>query len=157
MKHSFTIVDYVLFMSTLVISLSIGLISAFRKRNDNTTGEYLMGGRKLKLIPVTLSILVTFVSAIGILGTPAEIYGYGTQFSLQILAMMLGNTGGAFLFVPLYYPLRLTSCFEVMFFCFYIKDYRKNIDNLFFSSILHYVTKRTVLNISISYCIQFSL
>lgn len=127
-SHSFTIVDYVLFISTLVISLSIGLISAFRKRNENTTGEYLMGGRKLKLIPVTLSILVTYVSAIGILGTPAEIYGYGTQFSLQILAMMVGNTVGAYLFVPVYYPLRLTSCFEVISCSFCI-----NKQNQFFS------------------------
>ncbi|CAD5118651.1 DgyrCDS7339 [Dimorphilus gyrociliatus] len=121
MDHRFSVLDYALFATTLVISLSIGLFSAFRKRKENTTGEYLMGGRKLQMIPVSLSILVTYVSAIGILGTPAEIYTYGTQFSLQILAMMFGNFFGAFLFVPLFYPLKLTSCLE-----YYTLRYKEN-------------------------------
>ncbi|CAD5118645.1 DgyrCDS7333 [Dimorphilus gyrociliatus] len=111
-QNFFTTLDYTLFGSTLIISLGIGVFSAIRNRKDNTTGEYLMGGRKLKLVPVTLSILVTFVSAIGILGNPAEVYLYGTQFSLQVVAMIIGNVMGALVFVPLYYPLKLTSSFE---------------------------------------------
>lgn len=46
-------------------------------------GEYLMAGRNLKILPVALSILVSFVSAVGILGGPAEMYAYGTQYSLS--------------------------------------------------------------------------
>ncbi|CAD5114581.1 DgyrCDS3680 [Dimorphilus gyrociliatus] len=58
-----------------------------------------MGGEKLKLIPIALSILATNVTTIELLGTPAEIYSYGTQFSLQILAMILGNTLASFIVV----------------------------------------------------------
>lgn len=112
-KNTFSVVDYALFISTLLISLGIGIFSAVRQRKENTTGEYLMGGRKLKLVPVSLSILVTFVSAIGIMGNPAEVYLYGTQITFQTIAMMLGQIFGAKIFVPLYYPLKLTSSFEV--------------------------------------------
>ena len=42
-----------------------------------------MGGRNLKILPVALSILVSFVSAVGILGGLAEMYAYGTQYSLS--------------------------------------------------------------------------
>ena len=42
-----------------------------------------MAGRNLKILPVALSILVSFVSAVGILGNPAEMYAYGTQYSLS--------------------------------------------------------------------------
>ena len=42
-----------------------------------------MAGRNLKILPVALSILVSFVSAVGILGQPAEMYAFGTQYSLS--------------------------------------------------------------------------
>ena len=42
-----------------------------------------MAGRNLKILPVALSILVSFVSALGILGQPAEMYAFGTQYSLS--------------------------------------------------------------------------
>ena len=58
-------------------------------------------------------MLVTFVTAIGMLGAPAEMYAYGTQFVMHIIAAALGCVYGAVLFVPLLYPLKLTSSFEV--------------------------------------------
>ena len=58
-------------------------------------------------------MLVSFISAIGILGTPAEMYAFGTQFSMYVIAAGLGCVYGAFIFVPLFYPLKLTSSFEV--------------------------------------------
>lgn len=114
--NSFKTWDIILFTGTLVMSLGIGLIYPCKKGYKSSPNYYFMGGGKLKLIPVSLSILVTNTTAIGILGTPAEIYIYGTQFSLQIIAMIIGNLLAAVVIVPLLYPLKLTSSFEVIFF-----------------------------------------
>jgi len=104
--------DYIVFIAMLAISLGIGLYHAWQ--GQSSTAEYLMGGRNLKMIPVALSLLVSFISAISILGTPAEMYAYGTQLSMYIFSNIIGGCYGAYIFVPLLYPLKLTSSFEYL-------------------------------------------
>lgn len=116
MERQFVVWDWVVFAAVLVISAVIGIYYAYKSRVDasrNTTVEYLMGGRKLKLIPVSISILVSFMSAITILGAPAEMYTAGTMYFLYLFGLILACILAALLFVPLLYPLKLTSSFEV--------------------------------------------
>ena len=49
----------------------------------------------------------------GILGNPAEVYQFGMMYMLYVVAATLGCLYGSLLFVPLLYPLKLTSSFEV--------------------------------------------
>ena len=53
------------------------------------------------------------MSAILILGMPAEMYTAGTQFMLFAVGYVLAIIIAALVFVPLLYPLKLTSSFEV--------------------------------------------
>ena len=69
--------------------------------------------RQMSVIPVSLSMTLSFISAILILGMPAEMYAFGTQFWMDNIGMILGAVMAAILFVPLLYPLRLYSCYEV--------------------------------------------
>ena len=62
---SFHIVDYIIFFAFLAVSMGIGVYFAITGRRRQTTEEFLTGSRKLKVIPVTLSLLVSFVSSIG--------------------------------------------------------------------------------------------
>lgn len=108
--------DWVLFAAMLLVSAGIGVYYAIRDflgRDKATTGEFLMGGRNMRLLPVAISILVSFMSAILILGTPAEMYTEGTLYTLYLLGMILSILLSVLLFVPLLYPLKLTSSFEV--------------------------------------------
>ena len=108
--------DWVVFAAMLGISAIIGIFYAVREalgHNEATTGEYLMGGRKLGLIPVSISILVSFFSAIVLLGNPAEMYTLNTMLVWATVGMYLAVVLAAAIFVPLLYPLQLTSSFEV--------------------------------------------
>ena len=109
----FHVVDYVIFGVILAVSLSIGLYHAFTGGKQRTTKEYFHGGGYLKTLPVALSILVSFVSAILVLGTPAEMYTRGTQLTLRVVGYCLAVTLSSLLFVPLFYRLKVTSSFEV--------------------------------------------
>uniref|UniRef100_A0A1I8HZN8 Fibrinogen C-terminal domain-containing protein n=1 Tax=Macrostomum lignano TaxID=282301 RepID=A0A1I8HZN8_9PLAT len=123
-NNQFSPVDYVVLGVFLAASLAVGIVASFigrRKGNaeDGSAGsdekeEFVMGGRKQQVIPVALSLLVSFNSAILILGGPAEIYFNGTMYVLSIFGEQIGCVLAALIFVPVFYQLRLTSSFEYL-------------------------------------------
>lgn len=55
-----TIADYVVIAIMLLIPLAIGVLFAYIDRNRSSREEYLLGGRRMSLIPITLSLFVTY-------------------------------------------------------------------------------------------------
>ena len=110
--YEFHIADYIIFFIAIVGSFSIGVYHAIFKQNS-TPGEYLMAGRSLSVIPTAISITVSFISAISILGNSAEIYYYGISYMLCLVGYTVAAVGAAYIFVPLFYPLKITSMNEV--------------------------------------------
>lgn len=76
----FGIVDYVVFSVMMLISALIGIwYGCGPGGKQKTTAEYLLGDRQMKNWPVAISLLVSYLSAITLLGVPSEIYTYGAQ------------------------------------------------------------------------------
>ncbi|KAK6185238.1 hypothetical protein SNE40_007512 [Patella caerulea] len=111
--RSFEAWDYVLFTLLLLVSAVIGIYYAVQARRNASMGEFLMASRSLGIVPVSVSILVSFMSAILILGTPAEMYVEGTGYFVYLIGMIFAIIIAAVTFVPLLYSLKLTSSFEV--------------------------------------------
>ena len=108
----FHVADYVVFGLTLLVSAGIGVYHAVVSKPSTTT-EYLLGSRKMMSIPVALSLLASFMSGVTILGVPSEIYTFGVQYGLMMLAYTLLYPTVALVFVPTIYDLGLTSSYEV--------------------------------------------
>lgn len=108
----FHIWDYVVFAGTLLVSAGIGLFYAIRDRNKNSQKEFLLAGRNLSVFPVALSLLSSFISAITLLGTPAEVYKYNTMYWLISVGFIISATMSAHVFIPVFYNLGITSVFE---------------------------------------------
>jgi len=73
-----------------------------------------MANRSLGVIPAAISLLVSFLSAVTILGTSAEMYSYGAQYFLMIdIAYILALTIIAIFIVPWLHALKLVSINEV--------------------------------------------
>lgn len=106
--------DYALLAGSVIISLIIGVYYAFKKGSNKTTEDYLIGGRKMGLIPIALSLVVSNLSAISILGNTAEIYYYSADILFIPLSYSLGVLLAAHSFVPLLHPLKITSINEVI-------------------------------------------
>ena len=106
--------DYVVFSMVLLFSALIGIFYGCRGGGQKTTKEFFMADRQMGAFPVALSLLASFMSAITLLGTPAEIYVYGTQYWMVWLSYILVISLSAHLFVPVFYRLKLTSVFEVI-------------------------------------------
>ena len=67
-RSYFGVIDYVAVGLTLLISLAIGIYHAVKGRGKETNEDLLMGGRKMKALPIAASMLVTYFSAIAIIG-----------------------------------------------------------------------------------------
>ena len=112
MEVYFHIADYVVMGLFLLISLGIGIYYGLI-RKQKTTEEYLLGNRQMQLLPVALSMMVTYQSAISVIGVPAEVYLYNTMFLYIYVGLAVASLIQYFMIVPLMYPLRLTSAYEV--------------------------------------------
>ncbi|UYV61966.1 hypothetical protein LAZ67_1007211 [Cordylochernes scorpioides] len=99
-------VDYGVVGATLVASAALGLWMARGQR------DLLVGGRSLGTFPVAASLFASFMSAITILGSPAEVYRYGAQYVLIIVGFTLMAPITAYLYVPVFRELNLTSAYE---------------------------------------------
>lgn len=111
-KKTFEAADYAVFGCTLGVSAAIGVFYAIKDRNRNTTEEYLLGGRSMHPIPVAMSLLSSFISAITILGNPAEVYVNGIMFWWVSVGVFFTCIGAAHIFVPIFYNLGITSIFQ---------------------------------------------
>lgn len=110
----FSVPDYIVFAGMLSISAGIGVYYGCFGSKQNTTKEFLMGGRSMKVLPVSLSVLASFMSAITLLGTPAEMYQYGTQYWIIIIGYVFLIPATCYLYLPTFYNLQLTSAYEYL-------------------------------------------
>lgn len=111
---TFSLVDYVVFVLLLVLSLAIGLYHAYRGWGRHSIGQLLLADRKMGCLPVALSLLATFQSAVAILGVPSEIYRFGTQYWFLGCCYFLGLLIPAHVFIPIFYRLHITSAYEYL-------------------------------------------
>lgn len=56
-KAYFATIDYGIFIFILACSLSIGIYFGFFSKELKTAEDYLIGGRKMKVIPIAISLM----------------------------------------------------------------------------------------------------
>ncbi|XP_027278088.1 sodium-coupled monocarboxylate transporter 2 [Cricetulus griseus] len=111
---SFEAWDYVVFAGLFVISSGIGVFFAIKERKKATSREFLVGGRQMSFGPVALSLTASFMSAVTVLGTPAEVYRFGASFFLFIISYAFVVFFTSELFLPVFYRSGITSTYEYL-------------------------------------------
>ncbi|XP_066266083.1 sodium-coupled monocarboxylate transporter 1-like isoform X1 [Branchiostoma lanceolatum] len=106
--------DYVVFAIMLCISAGIGIFYAFKGGGQKSTKEFLLAGRSMSIPPVAMSLLASFMSAITVLGTPAEVYTYGTMFWMFWITYMIMVMVSAHFYLPVFFDLGVTSAYEYL-------------------------------------------
>ncbi|NXS42933.1 SC5A8 protein, partial [Balaeniceps rex] len=110
----FTVWDYVVFAAMLLVSAVIGVYYAFAGGGQKTSKDFLMAGRSMSALPVAVSLTASFMSAVTVLGTPAEIYRYGAMFCIFAVTYGLVVLCSAEIFLPVFYKLGITSTYEYL-------------------------------------------
>lgn len=113
-RNKFHVLDYVFFIGTLAVSLFIGLFFGYRGRNKHSTKEILLAGGKMHFLPVSMSLLASFMSAITLLGTPAEMYNFTTMYWYIGISYFFTMFMAAHIYIPIFYNLGITSAYEYL-------------------------------------------
>ncbi|XP_011694864.1 PREDICTED: sodium-coupled monocarboxylate transporter 1-like [Wasmannia auropunctata] len=106
-------IDWLVFALMLLVSAAAGLWH-FRRAQKSNTEDYLLGGRSLGLFPVSASLVASFISGVTILGTPAEIYNFGTQYWITIISILFSGIVVATVYLPVFTTLQLNSVYEYL-------------------------------------------
>ncbi|XP_076618369.1 sodium-coupled monocarboxylate transporter 1 [Colletes latitarsis] len=113
--RSFDPIDCAVFAGMLGISTIIGIYQAYKSRKaTDAVGEYLLGGQKMSIFPISMSLIASYISGIAILGLPAEMYVYGTQYWCVIIADSFVSVTMAVVYLPVFYGLGITSSYEYL-------------------------------------------
>ncbi|XP_063548817.1 sodium-coupled monocarboxylate transporter 1-like isoform X1 [Cydia strobilella] len=109
----FTMIDYSVFVLMLGVCTGIGLYFGCVKKQKSVQ-DYLMGGRDMGIVPVTFSLVASFISGISLLGTPTELYLYGTSYVFFLTGACLMSVVISFTFMPVLHDLQITSAYEYL-------------------------------------------
>ncbi|XP_031769051.2 sodium-coupled monocarboxylate transporter 1-like [Galleria mellonella] len=109
----FTWLDYSVFVVMLTICGGIGIYFGFVNKQKSTQ-DYLMGGRNMKLLPVCFSLVASFISGISLLGTPTELYVYGTSYLFFLMGALMMSVIISYTFLPVLHDLQITSAYEYL-------------------------------------------
>ncbi|KAG0420131.1 hypothetical protein HPB47_003662 [Ixodes persulcatus] len=66
-------------------------------------------GDATKLFPVTMSMIASFLSAIAMLGVPAENFVHGSQYLMNTVGVVVGIVLSAEVFMPVFYDMEMIS------------------------------------------------
>ncbi|XP_015913608.1 putative sodium-dependent multivitamin transporter [Parasteatoda tepidariorum] len=113
-REVFEVWDYLVVATMLLISGAIGVYFRFSGGKQRTTGEYLMAGRNMGLVPVIISLMATVQTAVGTLGFPGEIYLYGAQLYLYPLGFTVALILVTFVHTPVFFGIKITSAYEYL-------------------------------------------
>ena len=104
--------EYLVFALMLAVSAFIGIFYWWKGQKDNA--EFLLGGKSMGVFPMTMSLIASFMSAITLLGTPAEVYQNGTQYCLLVLCYPFVMAATAYIYMPLLYDLGVSTSYEYL-------------------------------------------
>ncbi|GCC18286.1 hypothetical protein chiPu_0017876 [Chiloscyllium punctatum] len=111
----FTVWDYVVFVIMLLVSAFIGVYHAIKARGQQSNSQFLLGDRQLRALPVAMSLTASFMSAVTVIGTPAEVYQFGAMFLIFCISYAVVTIVSAEFFLPVFYRLNITSTYEVLY------------------------------------------
>ncbi|XP_043289201.1 sodium-coupled monocarboxylate transporter 1-like [Venturia canescens] len=111
--QTFGLIDYSVFTAMLVMCGIIGVYFGFIKKSLGED-EYLVGGRNMSTLPISLSLIASFISGISLLGTPTEIYVHGTSYLFIGFGVIFVGFAMSYVFLPVFHELRLTSTYEYL-------------------------------------------
>ncbi|GFW25364.1 sodium-coupled monocarboxylate transporter 2 [Trichonephila clavipes] len=113
-NENFTLsaVDYVVFVATFFVSAGIGLYFQLTSKKK-TNEEFLLAGKDMSVLPVSISLMATCMSTTTFMGIPAEMYLYGTNMTFINLGFTIAPILASYIFLPIFFANDVSTVYEV--------------------------------------------
>lgn len=72
-----------------------------------------MANKSMQVIPVAIGLMVSYLSAVSLLGVSSENYVYGTQYAVINISYGLATPFAAYFYLPIFFKIGTVSAFEV--------------------------------------------
>jgi SSS family transporter len=100
MNNEFNIINFVFVAVYLAAMMLSGVLFS---KNEKTTEQYFLGGRKMPTYVVAISMFLTLFSSITFVAVPGEAFGHGLSMSLPLFLTPLGTLIGFSIFMKFYF------------------------------------------------------
>ena len=107
--------DYLTFSLSMLLSIAVGIYCGFIKKQDKNVDSYFLGNRNMPVLPVAISMFLSWFSSIAFLADPVEVYFYGAIYWIVGLGYVLGLVPIVLYFAPRFYRINFLSINEVRF------------------------------------------
>lgn len=74
----------------------------------------MLGGKNLNIFAVSASLVASHISATTLLGVPADVYAYGTQYWMIIIPVTCVALALVYIYLPVYHDLQVVSSFQYL-------------------------------------------
>jgi solute:Na+ symporter, SSS family len=128
---SLTWQDYLVLAVLLVLLFAVGIYSG---REERSTNDFFLGGRKIPWWAACLSFVATEISAVTLISVPAIAYMENWEYAQFFIGSVLARVVIAFLFIPAFYQYNCTSIYEFL-------KYRFGPETQIAGSILFFITR----------------
>ncbi|XP_043479818.1 putative sodium-dependent multivitamin transporter [Leptopilina heterotoma] len=107
-------IDFFVIFLMLGVSSSIGIYYRLTGGRQKTTQEYYTANRSMGVFPIGMALMVSFMSAITLLGVSSENYIFGTQFVVINISYIIGTPIVCYFYMPVFFKLQATSAYEYL-------------------------------------------
>ncbi|KAL1470570.1 hypothetical protein MTO96_024142 [Rhipicephalus appendiculatus] len=113
--------DYAVFCILTGLSFAFGLYYSVRRTDRKRCAsahsaaqqeEVFLGGRSLPAWSLSVSLLASLATGIGVVSTAAHQYAYGLHFTWNIVTLSFTTPFIVYIFLPVLYQLKVTSVFQ---------------------------------------------
>jgi SSS family transporter len=111
MGNKFTAIDWLIVAGYILTVSTIGSLF-YRKRSS--ASDYFLGGRRMRVIPVAISLVAADLSAITYMGVPAWGYQHDLELYLSVVVLILIVPVVMYLFMPFYSRLNCYTGYEYL-------------------------------------------
>lgn len=91
------------------------LIGLYFANKNKSIESYMVGDRKLSVIPVALSMMTSCMSALTLLGSSAELYYQGPTYGFIAISILFSGPITAYTILPIFYRMNELSLYKVSF------------------------------------------
>ncbi|RLU26334.1 hypothetical protein DMN91_000128 [Ooceraea biroi] len=109
-----SVVDYIVICVLMVISSGIGIYYWLTGNRQKSTEEYFVANKSMRVVPVAIGLMVSYLSAVSLLGVSSENYIHGTQYAVIIFSYGIATPFVAYFYLPVFFKLNATSVFEYL-------------------------------------------